>query len=572
MKHSHSPLPPLTFVLTACTMLSPVLYGQIGSAALPPTNCATTPSGITSPSINQELNPACFPGSDMGQKIQTAYSVCETGGCTIKIPPGSYNVDTPVVIAKKGVSARIVGSGSSTRLTYTAKTGSMFQFASNGGANGAGWGSGVANMTLMNGQNAGATAITFGLPATDKTGRTAQGAYASDLLIVGFGKQLVYESQAWNITVDHSELIDFVTSAVWTNPAAVNMGESLNFVADTFANARNTWKANSVDIETGSVVGNCMGCNFDDAELTAHAGTFNLSNAYFENPGPTVRTTPWIDIQNAVMTLTGGTFADDTATESVTQPCISQNGGFTWTGGIMFGGGCHRAVIVQGRGGHTAVFGSISAIPNVPFIVHSNSVQPTGNDGYIVLRPDKPVIASQAIQFIGPDSAAHWLDLQNSTSGTTNDFFIEQDSNAKGNDWLLCAQSNAAFFCPIQGSPDGGHLGFHGLPDGAVNQHLYGSTQMDHIANGTGIQWVNASGCMFPAGTVGTTCPVTFSLSPAMPDDSYDAICQITGTPQNATGIGTITRKTTTSMQVSEVAMSTTSTGGGAMTCQLHHN
>ena len=153
-----------------------------------------------------------------------------------------------------------------------------------------------------------------------------------------------------------------------------------------------------------------------------------------------------------------------------------------------------------------------------------------------------------------------------------NHFLVGQDSDQKGNNWLLCAQSASSRFCPIQGSPDGRHVGLHGEPDAAVDQRIYGSTQLDHIVNGTGIQWVNAPGCTFPSGTVGTTCLVTVTLKPAMPDTNYDAICQVAGTPQAATGIGTIARKTISAMQVSEVAMNSASTGGGTVTCQLHHD
>jgi hypothetical protein len=150
----------------------------------------------------------------------------------------------------------------------------MFQFAANGSGNGAGWGQGIRDCNLASGQNTESTAVEFGVAASDRTGRTAQGAYLDNVQITGFGVQLDYESQAWNIQVNHSELINAARHAIWTNPRAINMGESLNWNAVTVANSLGSWMMDAVDIANGSVIGNFIGSNFDNAEVTA-AGSRN---------------------------------------------------------------------------------------------------------------------------------------------------------------------------------------------------------------------------------------------------------------------------------------------------------
>ena len=218
-------------------------------------------------SLNGVLNATLFSGSDLGAQIDSAYSACASTGCTILIPPGAYLVSTPVVIATIGKPAIIQCSGTSTTITWMPATGTLFQFAANGANNGQGWGQGVRDCNLSSSQNAGSTAVEFGVTATDTTKRTAQGSYLENVQINGFGKQVDYESQAWNITLNHVELINAAGNAIWMNPDAVNSGENLNFIGVTVANS-GVWAPQAVFLDAVTVIAHFIGSNFDNTQLS----------------------------------------------------------------------------------------------------------------------------------------------------------------------------------------------------------------------------------------------------------------------------------------------------------------
>src|SRR5271156_3326102 len=157
----------------------------------------TVPTAPSS-SANGDVNPLNFSGSDLGAQINNAYASCASGsgtGCRIVVPPGSYTVSTPVVIATKGKNASIECSGTSTTLTWTLASGTMFQFAANGAGSGNGWGEGIKSCNLVNAtRRTAAVAVQFGVSASDTTGRTAQGAYLDNVQITGFGTQYDLES------------------------------------------------------------------------------------------------------------------------------------------------------------------------------------------------------------------------------------------------------------------------------------------------------------------------------------------------------------------------------------------
>src|ERR1700722_15422562 len=109
--------------------------GKAGALYNPATNSCVAPSG-------GDIDATAQPGGDLGAQINAAYFMC-VDGCRITVPPGNYSLSTPVVIATKGKNATVECSGTSTKLTWAPSTGSMFQFAANGGGTGNGWGSGI---------------------------------------------------------------------------------------------------------------------------------------------------------------------------------------------------------------------------------------------------------------------------------------------------------------------------------------------------------------------------------------------------------------------------------------------
>ena len=335
-------------------------------------------------SLNGVLNATGFAGSDIGAQINSAYAACPETGCTIIVPPGSYTDATPVVIATKGKPAIIRCSGTGTTIAWKPNMGEMFQFAANGAGNGQGWGEGIRDCNLSSSQSEGSVAVQFGVTTGDTTGRTAQGSYLDNIQISGFGRQIDYESQAWNITLNHVELIDALNNAIWMNPSAEDAGENLNFIGVTVGNSQGRWMPQAVFLNSGMVVAQFVGSNFDNAQLSIPFGTVNCESCSFENPGPVVRTTSWIDIGIATSTMTGLTMNDVGVEGSAIQPAITVAGSFTLTGGIAFGAAPAGEVISLSRTGHAYVGGfTFPAVPLVkrqpPSLPHSSAV---GNAGF----------------------------------------------------------------------------------------------------------------------------------------------------------------------------------------------
>jgi hypothetical protein len=360
--------------------------GDPGALYNPATNRCVTP-------FHGGIDATLEPGSDLGAKIDYAYNSDRNcaGGCRIVIPPGSFDVSTPIVIATKGKNASIECSGTSTTMTWTPSSGAMFQFAANGAGTGNGWGEGIKDCSLASTSTT-ATAVQFGVNASDSSGRTAQGAYLDNVQITGFGTQYDLESQAWNITVNHSEFLNPARYAIFANPSAVNSGENLSFVGITVANSLNTWMPRAVNLSLGSVIAQFVGGSFDNAQIEMGAGTINLISPYFENPGPVLRTTPWIDVRHAVSTITGLTAADDQHSIAATQPAITVEGTLTWIGGTIFGADPATATVVTRGGGHVFLAGDLNVSAAVPLLVN-NSGLPFTN-----LTRDTPAVVNGTLR------------------------------------------------------------------------------------------------------------------------------------------------------------------------------
>jgi hypothetical protein len=245
----------------------------------------------------------------------------------------------------------------------------MFQFASNGGGAGNGWGSGIRFCNLASTSST-AVAVQFGVSASDTSGRSAQGAYLDNVRITGFGTQYDLESQAWNISVNHSEFLNPARYAIYANPSAVNSGENLSFVGITVADSLNKWIPNAVNLNLGSVIATFTSSNFDNAEVFCGAGTMNLISPYSENPGSVLRTTPWIDIgRGCVSTIVGMTAADDDTGVPATQVALSVEGSLSFYGGTIFGQHPATATFETRGAGHVFLGGDLDLPAAVPVLV-----------------------------------------------------------------------------------------------------------------------------------------------------------------------------------------------------------
>jgi hypothetical protein len=442
--------------------------GSAGAAFNPATNSCVVP-------FRGDIDATGQPGGDLGAQINAAYSSC-ADGCRITVPPGHYSMSTPVVIATKGKNAIVECSGTSTTLTWTPSTGTMFQFAGNGGGTGNGWGSGIRFCNLASPSST-AVAVQFGMSASDKSGRSAQGAYLDNVQITGFGIQYDLESQAWNISVHHSEFLNPARYAIYANPSAVNSGENLSFVDITVADSFNKWIPHAVDLNLGSVIATFTSSNFDNAEVFCGAGTMNLISPYSENPGSVLRTTPWIDIgKGCVSTIVGMTAADDDTGVPATQVALSVEGSLSFYGGTIFGQNPATATFETRGAGHVFLGGDLDLPAAVPVLVNSSG------QSFVSLTRSAPVIGSRALQLRNPVPAAnHWYGLENTLSGERDDVFVQQDGS-NSDLFSICLQSAAIFFCPLQAEKTGHFLGLHGAPDGVNNQHLYGTSRIDSLS------------------------------------------------------------------------------------------
>jgi hypothetical protein len=104
---------------------------------------------------------------------------------------------------------------------------------------------------------------------------------------------------------------------------------------------------------------------------------------------------------------------------------------------------------------------------------------------------------------------------------------------------------------------------------------VYGYNQSPSQFLGT--QVVQAPGCSFPAGAIGNHCSATITFSSAggfpMTSSSYKPICTIQGTAVDGNVVlGAVTNLSPTSLTVTEIALSTATTGGGTINCSLTQN
>jgi hypothetical protein len=461
-----------------------VLLSPSGSQTVTQPMVSGSQTTLSANSLNGVLNATLFgsPG-DLGNQINLAYSACPSNGCIITVPSGSYTAATGVVIATIGKPAVIQCAGTSTTITWMPTSGTMFQFAANNTTGK--WAQGIDSCQLVNATSSTtATAVQWGVNPTDTTGRTAQGGFLHNVQITGFQTQDLFASHAWNISAIHSNFLNALLHSVWIDTTAVNSGENLSFVSDTFGNSLNTWTAQNVLLNNGGVIANFVASNFDDAELSCLQGTCNVEGFFGENPGskPPLRTTPFIDA-GSVLNLVTMTATDDDTTDTPTQPDITVEGTLNWTGGgTIFGQTPATGTVVTSGGGHAALFGDFDVSDAVPLLVN-NSGLPA-----IQMSRGAPVITNQVLQLISPTTSAHWLNLENDPGAATkNDVFIEMDSDANNNNFLLCMQSGSAFACPLEANPTGHSLALGGGdPDPSYNVHLYNATRIDSLSIGGG--------------------------------------------------------------------------------------
>lgn len=93
------------------------------------------------------------------------------------------------------------------------------------------------------------------------------------------------------------------------------------------------------------------------------------------------------------------------------------------------------------------------------------------------------------------------------------------------------------------------------------------------ITNGVGLQIVTGSGCTITAGAIGNNCTATLTLPVTEPDTAYDITgCGITGAANGSVTLGGAANTSTTTISITEIALSNTNVGGGTIKCIVTHN
>jgi hypothetical protein len=215
---------------------------------------------------------------------------------------------------------------------------------------------------------------------------------------------------------------------------------------------------------------------------------------------------------------------------------------------------------------------------------------PGGGNG----SQDALQVSPQHTASVGNNSASMPIDLRTeSNDGTINHIFatfikaIPLDNSTSP---VICA--NVSFTSPgsIANICNDGSLRmsgtswrtFAGVPSGncsvgdfATNASATSATTAFYTCfpantwiTGSGSQTVTTPGCAITAGTIGTVCNKTATLSVPQPDTNYSPVCSVVSAAATVFPFSL----TTTGFSVQEIASTTTSVGGGTITCFVIHN
>lgn len=310
-------------------------YGWQGNGYSPAAAIQPGGAGLSAAVVNTVRYANQFPGADIGAQINAAYASCPDTGCTIRIPAGEYRFSTPVRIATIGKPAWIIGDGAGTILTWTASTGTAFQFAPVG-LNGVTHPDGLYGLRNLQLYGPGGTpgACPYD-PAVTATGlelggaQSAEGFGLENARISCFGTDVLLGSNVWGTEFRHFALTDGVNAVLSLPSGSVQTGENLRFEDGLFAN---DWTAPVPDLACAVSINSTIGGDltfandsFDGAQLCNQSGVVTLFAPHFENPGNNLNV-PFIANQaDPGMFIFGAQFAQD-ATPAPIAEFIQNNG------------------------------------------------------------------------------------------------------------------------------------------------------------------------------------------------------------------------------------------------------
>jgi hypothetical protein len=159
----------------------------------------------------------------------------------------------------------------------------------------------------------------------------------------------------------------------------------------------------------------------------------------------------------------------------------------------------------------------------------------------------------------------------------TNNIFTGNATYGAASDGITIVPGFAGSIGGVQSSvsmwqvSDGGAATFVSVGGTTISPvHL---SVVSGITNNAGLQIATGAGCTISAGAIGNKCNATLSLPIVEPDTSYVVTgCSVTSPPVTGGVVaGAVASLTTSNFVVTEVALDTTSTGGGTINCLVTH-
>lgn len=250
------------------------------------------------------LNALCFPGADIGAKINAAYAAGLSTGVEVFVPGGTYTDTTPIVAGTDGKPLELVcpvGGGhfdnAGTVINFTASSGKAITFNTN---NFVIAGSGIENCSFIGPAGSGNIGSISTSTSAVFAGGThgAFGLHLDNFHASGFGTGVEIGSNVSFLNITNSVINKNARQIVSAQVSGAN-GENMRVSKTILADGNNNLFGESVarycvDIQlSGNVQWTFDGVSFDDCQLYSEqsGGTSNIihvTNSHFEDPNTSI--------------------------------------------------------------------------------------------------------------------------------------------------------------------------------------------------------------------------------------------------------------------------------------------
>jgi hypothetical protein len=275
-----------------------------------------------------------YPGSDIGQQINNAYTSLPPTGGKLHVPAkhdGScYQYSTPILINIPDKS--VVIEGDSLQSTCLQYLGTGIAIRLDFGFSPAIFGTALRDLSLQGTAQQGTGMVLGG-------SNGAEGALVENVRITGFALGVTYSQRAWASRFVHAMIDDNVQNLYYP-PGLAPSGENIEFDHTVFLNTNtvslNTDAnvANSIVIDAGGPNAgsppdfNFVDCSFDGVQLVLRPSYINIVNPHFEG-GFGRNSLDWIVIDGAYVNIVNPMFLQDFASGTQPSQLIRATAGLT---------------------------------------------------------------------------------------------------------------------------------------------------------------------------------------------------------------------------------------------------